>query len=187
MKKSNSYIKKSKSSDSLCKKKSKSHSKKNLRRSSSSSPSPMNSSSGNVVKSHKSAHSTNSIPKVSNRSKSSKSLKSLQSLGIQRRPSSVTSLASQYNLVTGRYTANVKLSETLSQNTGHINQYGHSLYDCALVYLICPFHKKVALSKIVNKGLFLPFGPIRTGNPAPSLYNKLSALILIYVNTDERF
>lgn len=106
-----------------------------------------------------------STPHV-NKSKSAintRSFKSNQSIGIQRQTSSLNSLSSMYNLTTGRYTASIKQSETLKQNVGHINQYGQSLYDCAVIFLACTHHKKLALSKIVNKGLYLPFGPIKTG------------------------
>lgn len=89
---------------------------------------------------------------------------SVQSLGMYKRVGSITSLASQYSLATGQFTpSNVKLNDILSANSGHINEYGHSLYDSALIYLTCPRHKKIALSKVVKRGLFLPYGPIKTG------------------------
>lgn len=89
--------------------------------------------------------------------------KSAQSIGISRRCASLSSMASQYNLSTGRYTPNVRLSESVVTNAGYISQYGQTLYDCVLVYLMCPYHKKLAMSKIVNKGLYLPFSPINSG------------------------
>ena len=92
--------------------------------------------------------------------------KSAKSVGVvARRPASVTSLASQYNLVTGRYTANVTSSETLAEVKSGLQvvQYGQCLYDSVLLYLTCPIHKKVALSSVDTKGQFLPFSPIKTG------------------------
>ena len=90
--------------------------------------------------------------------------RSSQSIGLARRHNSVTSIASQYNQSCGRFTGRITPNESLKQvkEALMVDSYGQSLYDCVLVYLQCPKHKKVALTS-VDKGQFLPFGPIYNG------------------------
>ncbi|KAH7643845.1 hypothetical protein HUG17_6207 [Dermatophagoides farinae] len=48
------------------------------------------------------------------------------------------------------------------QNNGeHINHYGLYLYDCCIVYLYCRQHQRLAIVEVQDRGLFIPFTPIR--------------------------
>ena len=117
----------------------------------------------------KSAHRTgvHSASKASNGSVKSKSSSgSKKSVGLRPKSrSSISSMASTYHQTTGRYAREATNSEApiLTQSMGlFLTQYG-SLYDCVQIFLVCPTHKKVALSSVDGKELFLPFGPIKTG------------------------
>lgn len=92
---------------------------------------------------------------------------------INSRPKSANSTISRYNINAhvGRFSGSMASSkeQTLLNQTNsnlthfdYVNQYGDYLYDTILLYLYCPMHKKIALTE-TEKGLFVPFGPIRTG------------------------
>lgn len=94
-----------------------------------------------------------------------------KSVGIDGLPSG-KSLAFKHYQLTGRYSSNLDTRVKASQ---YLDMYGDGLHDTVLVYLVCSKHEKVALSKIGSKGLFLPYGPLRS--PSESMFEAADNVI----------
>ena len=111
-------------------------------------------------------------------SKSSSKVSKTKSIGINQRRSSISSMASTYNMTTGRYChgdmSNSNEAVQMFRDSRHLTHYGNCLYDTVLLFLVCPNHKKMALCFVDDKGHFLPCGPIKTGD---SWLSSLAALL----------
>ena len=86
------------------------------------------------------------------------------------------SISSQFSILTGRFSELTDHRKQRSSETIQVDSYGEALFNCVVVYLNCPLHNRLALSSI-EKGLFLPFAPIYSGESwlqaAASLINRL--------------
>nr|XP_027199567.1 uncharacterized protein LOC113793704 [Dermatophagoides pteronyssinus] len=89
--------------------------------------------------------------------------KKYQKFGNFITPSMTTTMINDHQTTTNvaSKTSFLMKNKILKKNIEHINHYGQYLYDCVIVYLYCQRHKRLAIADVKDKGLFLPYTPIR--------------------------